>query len=119
MVFIKKEAQGNLSSLVGKSELQSDIFSREIMDCQIASEEVHNLSRSSYTYMATSNFVDGINAYINNLSYKNTPLLFKLLNYKPGDFNITNIFAIHRKLIFMLKKPHHPIQEAIIQMVNG
>ncbi len=100
MVFIKKEAQGNLSSLVGKSELQSDIFSREIMDCQIASEEVHNLSRYSYTYMATSNFVDGINAYINNLSYKNTPLLFKLLNYKPGDFNITNIFAIQQTFLW-------------------
>ena len=100
MVFIKKEAQGTLSELVGKSELSSDIFSRELMDCQIAKSEVNNLSKTSYTYMATSNFVSGINSYINNLSYGNTPLLFKLLNYKPKDFNITNIFAIQQTFLW-------------------
>ena len=100
MVFIKKEAQGTLSQLVGKSELSSDIFSRELMDCQVAKEEVNNISKSSYTYMATGSFVAGINSYINNLSYKNTPLLFKLLDYKPKDFNITNIFAIQQTFLW-------------------
>lgn len=100
LVFIKKDARGTLSQLAGKSELQSDIFSRELMNCQIAKSEVQNISKSSYTYMATSNFVAGINSYINNLSYKDTPLLFKLLNYKPHDFNITNIYAIQQTFLW-------------------
>ncbi|AAT44096.1 penicillin acylase family protein [Picrophilus oshimae] len=98
--IIKAEATGTLASIIGKSELSSDILSRELLNCPVAREEFQNLSRSSYTYMALSNFVAGINSYINGLTYKDMPLLFKTLNYRPGDWNVTDVLAIQQSFLW-------------------
>ena len=100
MEVIKREALGTLSGLVGASELSSDIFFRQLEDLQIAQQEVSNLSKTGLTYKATAEFVDGINAYISNLSQANMPLLFKVLDFTPNTWNITDVFAIQQLFLW-------------------
>lgn len=100
MDIIKREAQGRLSQVIGPSEISSDIFFRELMDCQIASEELHNLSSKGYTYSVLSAFTDGINAYITNLSPSNLPILFKILDFMPHTWNVTNVLAIQQLFLW-------------------
>jgi len=100
MYVIKKEALGELSSVVGAGALSTDIFYRDLMNLQIAEREVSNISRTGFTYMAVSSFVEGINAYISTLSYGGLPLLFKVLNIFPGPWNITDVFAIQQLFLW-------------------
>ena len=100
MEVIKREALGTLSGLIGASELSSDVFFRQLEDLQIAQQEVSNLSKTGLTYKATSEFVDGINAYMGNLSQANMPLLFKVLDFTPGKWNITDVFAIQQLFLW-------------------
>ncbi len=98
--FLKKTALGELSSLVGKSTLPIDNFFRQIQDLQVAWNEYKNLSRTSYTYMVLSEFVHGVNAYIASLSSADMPLLFKLLGYTPGPWNITDVLAVQQLFLW-------------------
>ncbi|AKV75331.1 penicillin amidase [Metallosphaera sedula] len=100
MEFLLLTATGNLSTVLGKSALSSDIFFRELGDYQIAQQEVANLSPTSYTYMAVSEFVKGINDYIASVSPARLPLLFKLLGYRPTNWTITDVFALQQLFLW-------------------
>ncbi len=96
MDFIKRTALGTLSQVVGSSVLPSDIFYRTLQDYQIASQEASNLSPGSYTHRVLENFTMGINAYIATLTPSTMPLLFKLLDYTPHAWNITDVMAVQQ-----------------------
>lgn len=96
MDFIKRTALGTLSQVVGSSVLPSDIFYRTLQDYQIASQEAANLSPGSYTHRVLENFTMGINAYIATLTPSTMPLLFKLLDYTPHAWNITDVMAVQQ-----------------------
>jgi len=101
LTILEKTANGDLASIVGPSAVSTDTLSRLLMDCQVARKEVNNLSRSSFTYMATSEFVRGINDYINGLSYTDFPILFKILNFKPTDWNLTDLFSLMQYFLWV------------------
>ena len=96
MDFIKRTALGTLSQVIGSATLSSDIFYRTIQDCQIAKQEVNNMSPSSYSHRVIENFTMGINSYISTLTPQTMPLLFKLLNYVPHTWNITDVMAVQQ-----------------------
>ena len=96
MDFIKRTALGTLSQVIGSSTLSSDIFYRTIQDCQIAKQEVNNMSPSSYMHRVIENFTMGINSYISSLTPQTMPLLFKLLNYEPHTWNMTDVMAVQQ-----------------------
>ncbi len=100
MVLLEKTATGTLSSIIGKGGLQSDTFYRELQDCQIASQELAGLSKTGYTYQAVKAFVAGINDYIATVTPANLPILFKVLNYQPQPFNMTDIFAVQQLFLW-------------------
>ncbi len=97
MTIFKRTALGTLAAVVGPSAVNMDLFNRQLMNLQIAKEEIKNLSKSSYEYRAISSFVNGINVYISvSLLNHNLPVLFKLLNFEPQYWNVTDIFAIQQ-----------------------
>ena len=100
MDFLKRTALGTLSQVVGPSVLSSDIFYRTLEDYQLAAEERANLSTSSQTYIAMHNFALGINAYIDSLTPSTMPLLFKLLDYTPHTWNVTDVLAVQQLFIW-------------------
>jgi len=84
MDFISRVAAGRLSEIFGPNSIETDQFLRstgmrwaslQIMDA-LAEEE-------SLDYEIMTWFADGANAYINNLSYAEWPIEFKLFNYTP------------------------------------
>ncbi|MGC8609216.1 MAG: penicillin acylase family protein, partial [Thermoplasmata archaeon] len=100
MDILKRTSEGNLSAILGPSELSTDIFFRDLNDYKIAQEEVANLSDQNLTYIAVSEFVDGINAYINNLTPASMPVLFKILDFTPHDWTITDVFSIQQLFLW-------------------
>lgn len=100
MEFLKMTALGTLSSVIGNPALGTDTFFRQLEDLQIAQEEMKNISKTSLLYMALNEFVDGINAYINSLSPSQYPILFKILNFRPSLWNITDVLAIQQLFLW-------------------
>lgn len=97
MTIFKRTALGTLAQVVGPSAASMDEFNRQLMNLQIAREEVKNLTKSGYEYQAINSFVNGINVYISvALIQRNLPILFKLLNFQPQYWNITDVFAIQQ-----------------------
>ncbi len=101
LTVLERTANGDLAAVIGPSAISSDTLSRLLMDCQVAQKEVDNLSKSSFTYMATSEFVLGLNDYINGLSYSNYPILFKILDFKPTDWNLTDLFSLMQYFLWV------------------
>ncbi len=67
LVFMRAMAEGNLSSMVGPSMIQSDEFYRALETTIVAQETVNQLNKSSYEYMALYYYVLGINDYIKSM----------------------------------------------------
>ena len=100
MTILELTSQGNLSSVVGPSALSMDIFYRELMDNQIAQEELNNLSKTGSTYLDLQYFVDGINAYISNLNPSQYPILFKLLGFSPHPWTVKDILEVQQLFLW-------------------
>lgn len=97
MTIFKRTSLGTLAQVVGSSAVSMDLFNRQLMNLQIAKLEVRNMSKSGYEYQAISAFVDGINSYISaSLLQHNLPVLFKLLDFQPQYWNVTDVFAIQQ-----------------------
>ncbi len=100
MEFLKRTALGTLAQVIGSSAVGTDIFYRQLEDLQIAKEEYNNISKNTLTYIALNEFVDGINAYIESLTPSEYPILFKLLNFQPGLWNVTDVLAIQQLFLW-------------------
>jgi len=100
MEFLLLTATGNLSSVVGREALSSDIFMRELGNYELAEQEAANLSPSSYTYTALSEFVRGINTYIATASEARMPLIFKLLGFKPTNWSVADVLALQQLFLW-------------------
>ncbi len=100
MTILELTSQGNLSSVVGPSVISMDTFYRELMDTQIAQEELNNLSRTGLTYLALQYFVEGINAYITSLNPAQLPILFKVLSFSPELWTIKDVLEIQQLFLW-------------------
>lgn len=100
MEFLKRTALGTLAQVVGPSAVGTDIFFRQLEDLQVAEQENANLSRNSLAYIALSEFADGINAYIKSLSPAEYPMLFKILNFQPTLWNVTDVLAVQQLFLW-------------------
>ena len=98
--FLKRTALGNLSAIAGASTLQTDIFMRELQLYNTAVMERQNLSQDSMTYTYLKSFVDGINAYIGNITSAKLPMLFKILNVEPHKWNVTDVLAVQQLFLW-------------------
>lgn len=82
-------AAGRLAEILGTTErvrkilIEKDIETRRIGLSLGARRSVELWSKDPEKYKALNAYSDGINAYINSLSYDDLPLFYKLQNYKP------------------------------------
>lgn len=107
--FIRRIAEGNLSAVIGSSAVSSDEFYRTLEMFPVATEIVNNLSTSSPTYLAVSEYTAGINAYISSLSPASLPVLFKLLDYSPSPWRMEDTFVVQQLLTWQLSSSFDPI----------
>ncbi len=86
MDFQTYAAAGRISELIGSQALNFDRLQRRkgmVYGAEKALEAMVN-DPELYTYMLK--YTDGVNSYIDNLSYKNLPLEYKLLDYRPENW---------------------------------
>ncbi len=109
MDFTRRLAEGNLSGIVGSSALSSDEFYRTLLMYPVAAEIVDNLSKSSPTYLAVSEFTAGVNSFISSLTPASVPLLFKLLGYLPTPWTMEDTYVVQQLLTWQLSSSFDPL----------
>lgn len=109
LVFMRAMAEGNLSSIVGPSMIQSDEFYRTLESTIVAQETVNQLNKSSYEYMALHYYVLGINDYIKSMPPSRLPLVLKVLGYEPTPWSMRDTFAIQQLLTWSLSGTDDPL----------
>ncbi len=87
MDFQSKAAEGRVSEIVGKKAIPFDQKIRR-MAMKRGAEKTLNLAMNDTEVANIMNaFSDGVNEYVRNLTYKNYPIEYKLLDYKPEEWS--------------------------------
>jgi penicillin G amidase len=109
MDFTRRLAEGNLSEIVGSSALSSDELYRTLEMYPVATEIVSNLSKTSPTYLAVSEYTAGVNSYISSLTPATLPILFKLLDYYPTPWTMEDTYVVQQLLTWQLSSSFDPL----------
>ncbi len=86
MDFTTRVASGRLSEVVGSKALEFDRFHRRIGIKRAAMSSLDSLRTLPEYYNILQAYSDGVNARIEELKFKDYPIEFKLMNYKPEDW---------------------------------
>lgn len=88
MDMIARLSGGRLAEVLGRDLLENDMLQRRRGMLLGAEKAVQAWQQSAESYSLIEAYVAGVNAYISQLSYRNYPLEFKLLNYKPEPWTV-------------------------------
>ncbi len=83
MDFHTYAAAGRMAELVGPRALDFDRLQRRKGNLYAASNALASIKENDMLYSIVQAYIAGINAYIASLSYKDLPVEYKLLNYRP------------------------------------
>ncbi|MCC7056115.1 MAG: penicillin acylase family protein [Chitinophagales bacterium] len=87
MDFLARASAGQMSEIVGSKAIPFDKMRRRLGLSMGAQALTDKLLADTATNQIINAFVDGVNAYIESLTYKNWPFEFKLLNYQPQKWS--------------------------------
>ena len=87
MEFYTLVAAGRLTEVVGPAILEYDRYNRRIGMARTAAEITQRLVRDSVAGPILQAYTDGVNAYIDQLTEKDLPIEYKLLNYTPEHWS--------------------------------
>jgi penicillin amidase len=94
MDFQVRVAAGRVAEVVGSAALNFDRLQRRQGFSYAASNALTSIARDKKFYPLIEAYVEGVNAYINSLEYKNFPLEYKLLNYSPENFTTLHLMYV-------------------------
>lgn len=83
MEFLTYVAAGRISEVVGEKALEYDRFQRRIGMVLGAQASLESMLANPTSKEAVTAYADGVNAYINQLTNKQLPIEYKILNYRP------------------------------------
>ncbi|MBK1440497.1 penicillin acylase family protein [Parapedobacter sp. ISTM3] len=83
MEFYTLVASGRLSEVVGGAALAYDRFNRRIGMARSAATIAEKLKADTLANRMLEAYAAGVNAYIEQLTYRDLPVEYKLLNYSP------------------------------------
>jgi len=83
MEFQTHAAAGRISEIIGPAALDFDRGQRRLGMVYAAQNSIEEMEKDSTVKMIAHRYSEGINAYINSLTYENLPLEYKLLDYYP------------------------------------
>ncbi len=87
MEFVTHVAAGRVSEIVGERALEYDRAQRRKGLAFAAENAWQALQKNDTARQMVEAYSDGINAYIDALTYKDYPVEYKLLNYHPEPWN--------------------------------
>lgn len=95
MDFISYVSAGRLSEILGKDLLEYDRTQRRNGMLYAASKSLAMMEKDKETKAALDNYTAGVNAWIDQLSYKDLPVEYKLLDYQPEPWtNLKSVLII-------------------------
>jgi len=83
MEFYTLVAAGRLTEVVGRVALEYDRYNRRLGMARSAAIITEKLKADTEANGMLEAYADGVNAYIDQLTYRDLPVEYKLLNYKP------------------------------------
>jgi penicillin G amidase len=86
MDFQTYAAAGRVAEIVGSKALNFDRLQRRKGNLYAANNALAQIKKDNTLYNMVQAYVAGVNAYIHSLSYKNLPLEYKLLDYRPESW---------------------------------
>ena len=94
MEFQIKAASGELSEILGEQTLKSDISKRRNGIMYAAKRTLKKSIQDEETLNLLDSYVSGVNDYINSLNYKDLPVEYKILDYKPEKWTLLKTFIL-------------------------
>lgn len=86
MEFYTMVAAGRLTEIVGDAAFEFDRYNRRLGMARAAEEIVENQKKDEKSWQILTAYVNGVNAYISQLKYKNLPIEYKILGYEPEEW---------------------------------
>ena len=99
MEFLTHAAAGRVSEIVGERAINFDKMQRREGMVYGAENMLKAIKSNDTTRAIVQSYTDGVNAYINSLSYAALPIEYKLLNYEPEPWT-----PLKTTLLFMNMK---------------
>ncbi len=87
MEFYTMVSSGRLTEIVGERALEYDRYNRKSGMANSAKKIAENLKKDPLSSSILEAYSAGVNAYIAQLSYKDLPVEYKILNYKPEPWS--------------------------------
>jgi penicillin amidase len=88
MEFQTHGAAGRIAEIVGPAGVNFDKLQRRKGMVYAAKNALQQLEHDTVVYQMLQAYTAGINAYIASLTYKNLPIEYKLLDYKPEPWTL-------------------------------
>lgn len=83
MEFYTLAASGRLTEAVGPTALEYDRYNRRLGMANAAKEIIKKLESDPLSMQVLTSYSTGVNAFIQEASYKKLPIEYKILNYQP------------------------------------
>jgi penicillin G amidase len=87
MEFYTLVAAGRLTEVVGEKALEYDRYNRRLGMAKAAAAIAENIKKDAVSSRILEAYLNGINAYLAQLSYKDLPIEYKILGYKPAKWS--------------------------------
>lgn len=87
MEFQTMASAGRVSEIIGKQGLNFDRYQRRNGLLYGAEKAVKEMEKDEEISALVNAYTSGVNAYIDNLTYKDLPLEYKLLDYRPEEWS--------------------------------
>ncbi|QQS28111.1 MAG: penicillin acylase family protein [Sphingobacteriales bacterium] len=119
MEFQTHAAAGRISEIVGINAIEFDREQRRKGMTYAAELLVEAMKSDTLVHNISNAYADGVNAYIRQLTYKNLPIEYKLLNYKPEPWSTLKSALLQKKMADDLTGNNSDIQLTNVAAVFG
>ena len=119
MEFQIKSIEGKLSEIFGERTLKNDRIQRRKGMVYAAKRTLEKSLNDDKTINLLNAYVEGINDYISTLSYKNYPIEYKILNYKPEKWTLLKTFLLMESMSDMLSRGNMDIEDTYLIRTLG
>ena len=109
MDFATRAAGGMISEVIGERALEYDKFQRRIGILHAAQQAVESWSKDEQNFALLEAYVAGVNAYIDQLSPKDYPVEYKLMNFAPARWTPLKTALFARRMAQTLNFRHQDL----------
>ncbi len=102
MEFQTYAAAGRLSEFLGLRTVQYDRYQRRIGMGYAAEQALEGINKNEKTKEAIEAYAAGVNAWIEQLSPKDYPLEYKIMNYEPGEWTPLKSALLFKNMTYTL-----------------